>query len=380
MMPRFLIVFCCTLLMILGACNRQPASEIPVGLIAPLTGEVAATSGTPTLEGVELAIAEMNETGGLEFQGQKHPVRLVVEDDQDNPNTAVAAANKLINQEGVVALVGLPLSRIAIPVSQVAEKAAIPMVSSKSTNPKTTQEKRYIFRATFTDTFQGETLAKFAREELNADTAAVLYDIASNYNKFLAEVFKTAFQEADGEIVAFESYVTDQNEVTPQLLAIQKVQPDVLFLPNYPVEVTQQAQQSREIGLDATFLGGDAWTGFTEIETPELEGAYYTADWAVDVDNQQSAAFVAAYQEKYQEMPSSAAALGYDAVGLIFNAIATQQSATPEAIRDGLAKIQNYQGVTGTISFEENGDPVKSAVILRIENGKGVFDRIIEPN
>ncbi len=368
------------LIIALIACSPSAVPDVRIGAIAPLTGDVAATSGQPTLDGIELAIQQVNAQGGITIDGTPHPITLVTGDDQDNPNQAVAEANRLINQEDIVALVGVPLSRIAIPVASVAEQAQIPLVSSKSTNPDTTAGKLYSFRATFTDTFQGQVLATFAAHKLNRQRAAILYDIASNYNQYLAKIFTEEFTARGGKIVASESYVTGENDFQGQLKTIRAANPDVLFLPNYPAEVILQSQQARAIGIEAVLIGGDAWSGFTDVSEPSLAGAYYTSDWAVDLDTPTSQAFVEAYQAEYKRLPTSAAALGYDAVQLVIEAIRAADSLDPVMIRDRLAATKDYTGVTGSIQFARTGDPIKSAAIVRIDGGDRVFDQLVTPD
>ncbi|WP_017303505.1 ABC transporter substrate-binding protein [Spirulina subsalsa] len=375
---RFLLWMVSGVIASLLACSSPP-TNLPIGLIAPLSGDLAPTSGTPTLQGAELAVNVLNEAGGVELDGRRYTFTLVPADDEDNPNQAVAVANRLINQEQVVVLVGMPLSRIAIPVSQVAENAQIPMISSKSTNPATTQDKDYVFRVTFTDTFQGEAIAEFAKNELNLTQAAILYDDASNYNKFLAETFQQAFTQRGGQIVALESYITNETNFEPQLTRIRDSGAELIFLPNYPVEVIEQARQIRQLGIDAILLGGDAWSGFAQYDEPALDGSYYSADWALDLDNPQMPDFLARYQATYDTLPTSAAALSYDTIGLIAAAMRQANDSTPQGIREGLSTMRDYPGVTGLISYQDSGDPQKGAVILRLEAGNAVFDRQVMP-
>ncbi|MEM8640755.1 MAG: ABC transporter substrate-binding protein [Cyanobacteria bacterium P01_G01_bin.54] len=378
-LQRWLLLSLIVCFATIWACSPGANQEIVIGAIVPLTGEVSLTSGRPTLKGIELAAQEVNDAGGLIIKGKPYPVILKVADNEDDPNTAAAVATQLINQDDVVALVGIPLSRNAIPVAKVAEEAAIPMISSKSTNPETTAQKQYVFRSTFTDTFQAEVIAKLVKEELQLQRAAVLYDVASEYNKYLAESFQTAFEALGGEIVAFETYVTGDRLFTAQLETIQAAQPDVLFLPNYPVEVLDQAQQVQELGLDVTLIGADAWTGFGNFSDPSLTGSLYTSDWSEDLDNDQTPIFIAAYRQQYDEAPTSAAALSYDATQLLFQAIRDQENFEPAMIREGLAQIRDYPGVTGSISYGNGGDPRKDAAVLRVEDGQGVFFRLVRP-
>lgn len=361
------------------ACQPHAAPEIVLGAIVPLTGDVSLTSGRPTLEGIELAVQMVNRDGGLNLKGQRHPITLKIADNQDDPTVAVATAHQLINQDQAVALVGMPLSRNAIPVAQVAEAASIPMVSSKSTNPQTTAGKNYVFRATFTDTFQAEVIATLLQEKLQVQRAAVLYDVASDYNKFLAESFRTAFEQRGGNIVAFETYVTDKPEFERPLAAVKAAQPEALFLPNYPAEVLEQAQIAQAIGLDIPLIGADSWTGFGDFSDPALAGALYTADWSGDIDTPESQAFLAAYRQQYQHNPTSAAALGYDALQLLLTAMQAQGSSKPQMIQVGLNQIQDYPGVTGVISYGQGGDPHKDAAILQVQQGKAVFFESVRP-
>ena len=224
------------ILIILGliACGPQPTqeTEIRIGVIAPLSGDIA-NVGQSTVEAAELAVQKVNDAGGLDVGGRKQKVVLVIEDNQDKAEVAVSAAQKLINQENVVAIVGPQASRNAIPVSNVAENAHIPMVSPWSTNPETTAGKQYVFRVAFIDPFQGRVMARFAIEEFGAQKAGVLYDVASAYNKGIAEIFKQVFEEAGGQVVAFESYTTGEQDFSRQLENIRDSGAEVLFLPNY---------------------------------------------------------------------------------------------------------------------------------------------------
>lgn len=378
---RFLLLLGTGLALWVGACrpNSQTPPDITIGLIAPLSGELAETVGQATLRGARLAVSEVNEAGGIEVGDAGRKVVLAIADDRDSPDEAVAAATRLINEKNVVALVGLPLSRIAIPVADLAERARIPTVSSWSTNPRTTAGKKFVFRVAFTDDFQGRVIARFSRETLGANTAAVLYDIASDYNRGLAEIFRQEFEAVGGRVVAFESYTTDEGDFGGQLRHIRDSGAEVLFLPNYDNEVPRQARQGRELGVAAQLMGSDTWGGLSSAEHPELEGAFFTDNWNVALDNPEARSFVETYQKTYGSPPSSAAALSYDATRLVLTAIARLGRADPESIRDGLANIEKYEGVTGTLQFQGNGDPIRSVVVLQFQSGKPVLYEQVNP-
>ena len=370
------------LILMVVACTLAPATppvEIRIGLITTLSGDLADAFGPPTVDAAKLAIQPVNDAGGLELGGQRQKVTLVIEDDQDRAEVAAGAAQKLINQEKVVALIGPSVSRNAIPVADVAESAHMPMISPNSTNPATTAGKKYAFRAVFIDPFQGRVIARFARDDLQAQKAAVLYDIASAYNKGIAEVFKQAFTESGGEVVAFEPYTTGEKTFSAQLARIKQSGASVLFLPNYDNEVPSQAQQARQAGISATLLGSDTWSTIKPADRAVLEGGFFSGSWSSALPSDQAQAFVKAFRQLYNSEPTDISALTYDAFGLLFEAIKSQKKAEPEAIRDGLAGIKDYKGVTGSIGYLGSGDPVKSAVISQIKDGAFVLYKQVNP-
>jgi len=359
---------------------EQPTGELRIGVLATLSGTAADVVGRSTVEGAQLAAKRANDAGGVNVGGRKQRVVLVIEDDQDRAEAAIDAARKLITQQSVVALVGPQFSRNAIPVAGVAESSHIPMVSPASTRPETTAGKRYVFRAAFTDPLQGRALARFTRDELHAQSVAVLYDVASAYNKGLADIYRDAFQEAGGQVVAYESYTTDaRTNLAAQLGRVQASAAQVLFLPNYADEVPAQVEQARQAGIHATLLGSDSWGDIAAAEMEKLEGAFYTGHWASDMASEQAQAFVAAYREAYGRLPTETSALTYDALGLLFQGLSNQNTASAEAIRNGLASVESYTGVTGTMRFQGTGDPVRSIVMLQIHDGRATFYRLVNP-
>lgn len=352
--------------------------EIRIGVIAPITGSIP-NVGKSTVEAAEMAASEINENGGLQVGNKKLKIVLLIADNQDKPETAVAMAEKLINQENIVAIVGPQASRNAIPVSIIAENAKIPMISPWSTNPETTLGKQFVFRVAFLDPFQGQVMARFIFEELNAVRVAVLYDIASPYNSGIAEIFKQVYEAAGGEVTAFESYTTGETDFTEQLTRIKNSQAEVLFLPNYESEVPIQAEQARAMGIDIPMVGSDSWGTITAENRTALEGAYFSTHYAADIAEEPARTFIENYRQLYNQVPDDVAALTYDAFGLLFKAIQSQDSADPEAIRIGLAGIESFNGVTGIMQYAGSGDPIKSAVILKVVNGKFVFYKLATP-
>jgi branched-chain amino acid transport system substrate-binding protein len=318
----------------------------------------------------------LNAAGGVTVGGKPYKIELVVEDNAAKPDQSAAAANKLITQDEVLAIVGPNASMGAIPAAEIAEASQTMLITPWSSNPKTTldtrsgQPKKYVFRACFTDPFQGLVLARFISEKLGAKTAAVLYDVASEAPKSQAELFKQKFSELGGSLVAFETYTTGDRDFSAQLTKIKSANPDVLFLPAYYNDVGLIAQQARRQGITQPLVGSDAWSSPELIKLSEgaVEGAYFANHYASDIATPAAKKFIAAYQQKYGNVPDDVAALTYDSFGLLFEALRKSPAPERQAVRDAMATISGFTGVTGDIRFTPgSGDPVKSAVIMQIK-------------
>ncbi|WAL61403.1 ABC transporter substrate-binding protein [Thermocoleostomius sinensis] len=355
-----------------------PRGTIRIGIIDSLTGDDA-DSGRATVEAAMLATQAVNAQGGLEIGGQRQFVELVIKDAQSQPDIAASMAQSLITQENIVAIVGPNYSRYAIPVAQIAEQAQIPMISPRSTHPETTADKRYVFRFSFVDTLQGRVIADFAYTDLKASTAAVLYDIASPYNRGIAEVFQQAFREQGGVIVASEAYTTGEQDFTAPLQTIRDRQPDVLFLPNYENEVPKQAAQAQALGIEATLLGADAWGNIKAGDRQSLEGAYYSDHVAPATKHGATRTFIRNYERVYGYEPGANAAATYDSMNLLFSVMQQHGTTHAETIRHGLANYGPYDGVTGVINYQGTGDPIVTVTLLQIQNGKPTFHKEIKP-
>lgn len=383
-----LAVFVATLLILafaLGACGPSAPQTIKIGLNAELTGNIPVV-GESCKNAALLAVKEVNDAGGLEVGGKKYKIELVIEDNEDKAESAAAAAQKLATA-GVLAMIGPNASRNAIPAAEVAESSGMPMISPWSTNPKTTidaktgQPKKFVFRAAFIDDFQGVVAARFAMEQLKTQRPAVLYDVASEYNKGIAEVYKKTLEQNGIQVVAFETYTTGDKDFSAQLTKIKDAGADTLFLPNYYSEVPLQVQQAHKIGFTGTILGSDSWGNLELISLcgADCEGYFFTTHYAPDIATPKAQAFIKAYEAAYGKTPDDVAALTYDSFGLLFQAIKAAGKLDRQAIRDALAAITLYEGVTGNMQFKGTGDPIKSAVILQIKDGKFVYFTTANP-
>lgn len=368
------------LTLFLGWSGTGAAQEIVIGLNAELTGSIPVV-GQSSLQGAQMAVDEVNQAGGLEVAGQRYRIRLIVEDNEDKPASAAAVTQKLIYQNNVLAMVGPNASRNAVPASTIAESGRTPMISPWSTNPDTTKNKRYVFRACFIDDFQGVVVANFVKEHLGFQRAAVLYDVASDYNKGIAEIFHRAFEELGGTITAFETYTTGDKDFSSQLTKIRASDPEVLFLPNYYSEVPLQIQQARQLGLNVPVVGSDSW-GSEEIMTlggAAMEGQFFTTHYAPDIATPVAQQFIQGYRDRFGSTPDDVAALTYDAFQMLFLAIQQAGKVDREAVRSALASMENYAGVTGDMEFHGTGDPVKSAVVIQIQDGQFRYFASVAP-
>ncbi len=351
----------------LGIISCGPGNVIKIGVVAPLTGDVK-TFGESTVNGIMLAIEEANRAGGI--QGKQ--IKLFISDDKNDPTEATNAGGKLIELDGVVAIIGSVSTKCSLPLADKCQVARIPMITPTSTNPKVTvtddgRHKEYIFRACFTDSFQGVVAARFAVESLKVKTAAVMFDVGNDYSRGLAEYFKRFFEERGGKVVAFESYQKDDVDFSALLTKVKQTKPDLLFLPDYYNKVGLIVKQAYQLGLTCQFLGGDGWDSpaMLEIAGKEVAGSYFVNHYSADDPRPEVQNWVQKYQARYGQKPDAFATLGYDAGLLLLAALKNAPDAKPDDIRQALSQIKNYPCVSGEISFDENGNPIKRAAIIR---------------
>ncbi len=376
-MRRFgALAFALTVAAAVGCAPGRSSKEIVVGEYGSLTGNTA-TFGQSTKNGSEMAFNEINQSGGLLGK----PVRLIVEDDQSKPEEAATAVTKLINQNAVHAVLGEVASSRSLAAAPICQGARVPMVTPSSTNPKVTQVGDYIFRVCFTDIQQGEADAKFAAKSLKFKKAALLYDVRNDYSVGLRLVFAQKFKEYGGEIVAEQSYSEGDSDFRAQLTQLKSANPEVIYVPGYYTEVGTIARQSKDLGIVAPLLGGDGWDSprLWEIGGTALNGCYFSNHYSVDDPAPAVRKFVADYKQKYGATPDALAALGYDAARILADAFRRANSTDGGKVRDALAQTRNYAGVTGTITIDKDRNALKPVVMLKVQDGKFVFQERIEP-
>lgn len=349
---------------------------ILIGEVGSLTG-AEATFGISTRNGIDLALKQENAEGGV--KGKQVQVR--VYDDQSKPEEAANAATRLITQDNVKLILGEVASTNSLAMAPKAQQAQVPMITPSSTNPKVTEVGDYIFRVCFIDPFQGFAMAKFARENLKVNTAAVLKDQKSDYSLGLTEVFTKKFTEFGGKIVAVEAYSKGDTDFRAQLTAIKRHKPEALYIPGYYTDVGIIARQARELGIRTVMLGGDGWESPTlfELGGSALEGSYYTNHYSTQDPSPTTQKFIDDYKKEYGVVPDSLAALGYDAARVAVDAMRRAPDLSGPALRDAIAQTKQFPGAAGAITLDEKRNAVKPAVVLKVVGNNTEFVTTVAP-
>jgi branched-chain amino acid transport system substrate-binding protein len=355
---------------------------IKIGINAPMTGDIPKV-GEGSKFAAMLWLEDIEKAGGLEVGGKKYDVELVIEDNEAKAESAVKANMKMISQDDVLAIVGPQSSKQAIPAGEVANKYKTVMISPWSTNPSTTLDRPYVFRGCFLDPFQGPVVANFITDEFGFTKAAVLYDVASDYPKGLAEVFKEAWEKKNGagSVVAYESFTTKDTDFSSQLTKIVKSGAQVLFTPQYYNEVPLIVRQAKDLGWKGPIVGSDSWGSAETVELcgDACYGLYFSSHYAAAGAKGATKVFIDRYTAKYGYVPDDVAALTWDALLLTQQAIQDAGKITGKiekdrmAVKDALANIKNFAGITGNMTFTPEGDPIKCAVIVKI-NDSGEYE------
>ena len=363
-----LFVFSCT--------KKKNENEIVIGSYSPNTGATA-TFGQFQMHGTEMAIEEINAKGGINGKKINH---INYDNKSDNDET-LAVVNRLISQDKVVAILGEATSGRSKIGAQVAQQNKIPMLTSSATNPDVTKVGNYIFRACFIDPFQGMVMAKFMTGNLKLKRAAILRDIKNDYSVGLSDIFAQKLKEAGGEVVTDISYQEGDIDFKSQLTAIKAKNVEAIFVPGYYNEVALIAKQAKELGLKQPLLGGDGWSSpkLYEIAKDALNGSYFSNHYTTESKDPKTIEFVKAYKAKYNEEPDVMAALAYDAVYFMAEAIKNTKEVTSDNIREEMTKIKDFHGVTGKMSMNENRDAVKSAVIVQVQGPEYKFITSVNP-
>lgn len=363
--------------------GEKKADTIKVGANLEMTGG-SASYGISSKNAIELAFKEINEKGGI--NGKQ--LELVVADNKSEAAEATNAMQKLVSQDNVVAVIGPNLSSSVIAASAINNSAKVLDIAPMATNPYVTVDqasgktKDFNYRTCFIDPFQGTVMAKFATAELGVGNAAVLIDNSSDYAKGLAQFFKENFVKEGGAVTAEESYLQKDTDFKATLTKIKATNPDFLYVPGYYQEVGLIVKQARELGMNMPIAGGDGWDS---AKMPEIAGAaalnntYFSSLYSPEDSSDINKNFVAAYEKAYGQKPDVFAALSYDSALLVAEAIKNAGSTEPAKISEALAKINGFSGVSGSVTFDDKHNPVKSAVILEYKDGAQSLKTKINP-
>lgn len=369
-----------------GSSNGGSGSSgdtIKIGGNLELSGAVA-SYGSSINDGAKLAIAEINEAGGI--NGKK--IDYIAVDNKSDNAEAVTAGIRLAEQEKVVAMLGPATSGNATATVQTASQFKVPMVTASGTAETVTVDKDgnvndYAFRTCFIDPFQGIVAANFATEELKAKNVAIYMDSTSDYAKGLAASFKKQIEENGGTVVKEEAYVTDDVDFKSTLTNIKSSNPDFVFIPGYYEEVGLIVKQARELGIDVPLMGADGWDSPTLVElagADALNNTFITNHYSSGDPDQKIQDFVSAFEEEYSKQPNAFHALGYDTIYYLKDAIERAgEEVTGETIQKALAETKDLSLITGTFTVDEKHNPVKSATVLEFVDGNQEFKSKVNP-
>src|ERR1700732_894 len=306
---------------------------------------------------------------------------LTVEDNQTKQGETTTITRKLISQDHVVAIIGEVASSKTLEAAPIAQAAKIPLLATAATNPKVTQTGDYVFRVCFTDDFQAVVIARFVLEKLKEKKVAFMTDVKQDYSVGLTNIAKEYLEKNGGEIVKEQSYSSDDKDFRAQLTAIKAANPDVIIITGYYPEAALIAKQARQFGIKATLVGGDGWDGSSLITVggKAIEGRYFCNHFSVEDTSPLVQTFVQKYKQKYNATPDAFAALGYDAMKLLADAITRAGAPDPEKIRAAIQDMENFPGVSGKITIGKDRNAQKSAVIITIKDGAYKYAETIEP-
>lgn len=362
----------------LASCGQKkasaPPSPVKIGFIGPMTGDYA-NYGKLMTQAIKIAVEERNAKGGI----SGHNIELIAEDSEGKQEKAVAAMEKLASVDQILGLVGAVFSSSSLAIAPRAQQEKIVMISPSSTHPDLTNKGSFIFRDVVSDAVQAQVSAKYVAQVMGIKKVAILYT-KNDYSQGLADGFKAQFEADGGTIVASQSGMQGDKDFKTQLTTIKAAKPDAIYMPDYVAEINQILQQAAQLGMtNVQMLSSD---GFSNPEILQLagklaNGVVYSGPELEK--NPLQVSFEKKYQDKWGDKPDSFSLNSYDAANILFDAIqavydkatADQQKSLKldrDAIRQYVANVKGYTGVSGEISFAPNGDAIKNQGILTVEN------------
>jgi len=360
-----------------GLALRAAPEPIKIGEIGPLTGKEAAF-GQSSHRGIVLAIEEINARGGV----LGRPLQLLTEDNQSKSGESATIAKKLIGRDRVIAIIHGGTSSQCLEAAPFCQNAHIPFLATTATTPQVTEMGTYIFRTCFIDPFQGGVLAKFARNSLKAQNAALLTSASSSFSVGLAKVFRDSFTSAGGKVIVEQKYAEGDKDFRAQLTALRTHNPDVIVAMGYYTEGGLICRQARDLGIKVPIISADGWEApeLIEIGGAGVNGAYYSSHYSSESTAPEVQGFLKKYRAKYSGVtPDSLAPLAYDATFILTDAITRAGTTDGPKLRDAVAATKNYPGVTGRTTIDAHRNASKPAVIIAVKDGRTAFVETIEP-
>ena len=362
-------------MMLIGGCGKSgemtKPETIKIGGMAPLTGALA-IYGVTTTNGAELAVKEINENGGI--LGKK--IEYIMLDTKGDSTEAVMAYNKLVDEK-VAGIIGEVTSKPTLAVAEVAVQDNMPLITPTGTQVDITEAGPNVFRVCFTNPYQGKVLAITSKERLGADTVAVMLNNSSDYSDGITKAFIEESEKLGMKVMGVEGYSDGDKDFRPQLTKLAAMNPDVVLIPEYYEQAALIATQAREVGVKSIFVGSDGWDGIAKTldksSYSAIENSYFTNHFSMEDQSEKIQNFLKDYRETYKEDPSAFSALGYDAIYMMKSAIEKAGTTDKQKVVDALKGIE-YDGITGYLTFDDHNNPVKAVTVLKIENGKYIFD------
>jgi len=358
--------------------NSSSSATLSIGGIVSKTGPAAAY-GQDTEEGALLAVDEINK------KGNALQVNYIAADDKTDKNEAVKVARTLIEVNKVDAIIGPIISPSALTVGKLCEERQVPMVTTSATQDEVTvspeYDRQYVSRVCFNDSYQGKILAKYAASTLHKKTAAIVYDNTLSYSIGLTKTFREEFTRLGGHVAQEESYSVKDTDYSSLIDKVATFKVDVLFIPGWDENVGPMLKQAAGRWNKFTLLGGDGWTSkkFLELAAGNIHDAYAIMHYAPDDKSPEVQNFQKAYHQKYNRDASQYAALGYDAVMLVWQAAQKSKTLDGPALKDAINHSKGIKGVTGTITFDTHRNPQKGAVIVKVLPDKFLFAQRVQP-
>ena len=357
-----------------SASGTEIGKTLKIGVNFEETGDVA-SYGTAEQKGAKLAVDEINKAGGVDGK----QIEVTDKDNKSELSEASTVSTNLVTQAKVNTIIGPATSGGTGAAITNAAKASVPLITPSGTQDDLTKGQDYLFRATFIDSFQGKILSKYVTDNLKAKKVVLYYDNSSDYAKGIAKAFQ---EEYKGEIVATETFASKDTDFQAALTKFKGKDFDALVVPGYYTEAGKIVNQARGIGIDKPIVGGDGFNSeeFISQATPAAAtNVYYVSGYSTSGDMTAKAKkFLEAYKAKYNEEPSMFSALAYDSVYMV--AEASKGAKNSVDIKENLAKLKDFEGVTGSITMDKNHNPVKSALMIGLKDGKVDTVETVKPN